>query len=153
MCVLAIFMTLEKCLDLPLSFSMGCLFFSVGLSEGCFICKFFFPQIIRLSFLLYSWFYLLFNFFLRLIRSHLFSFLFSSTLGMCACSIAKLCLTICDLTDCSLPGSSVHGILQARILEWVTISSSRTSSQPRYQPCISCIYRWSVYGLSCHAYV
>ena len=37
----------------------------------------------------------------------------------------------CDPMDCSLPGSSVHGILQARILEWVAISFSRGSSQPR----------------------
>ena len=41
------------------------------------------------------------------------------------------CLTLCDLMDCSLPGSSVHGILQARILEWVAMPSSRESSQPR----------------------
>ena len=39
----------------------------------------------------------------------------------------------CDPVDCSLPGSSVRGILQARILEWVTISFSRGSSQPRDQ--------------------
>ena len=39
--------------------------------------------------------------------------------------------------DCSPPGSSVHGISQARILEWVAISSSRGSSQPRDQTCIS----------------
>ena len=38
---------------------------------------------------------------------------------------------LCDPMDCSLPGSSVHGILQARILEWVAISLSRRSSQPR----------------------
>ena len=40
-------------------------------------------------------------------------------------------LTLCDLMDCSLPGSSVHGILQARILEWVAMHSSRGSSWPR----------------------
>ena len=38
---------------------------------------------------------------------------------------AQSCLTLCDPMDCSLPGSSVHGILPARILEWVAISSSR----------------------------
>ena len=38
------------------------------------------------------------------------------------CSVAKLCLTLCDPMDCSPPGSSVHGIFQARILEWVSIS-------------------------------
>ena len=41
------------------------------------------------------------------------------------------CLTLCDPMDCSLPGSSVHGILQARILEWVAMPSSKGSSQPR----------------------
>ena len=41
------------------------------------------------------------------------------------------CPTLCDPMDCSLPGSSIHGISQARILEWVSISSSRGSSQPR----------------------
>ena len=46
--------------------------------------------------------------------------------------VAQLCPTVCDPMDCSLPGSSVHGILQARILEWVTISFSRgSSSWPR----------------------
>ena len=42
--------------------------------------------------------------------------------------VALLCLTLCDPMDCSLPGSSVHGIFQARILEWVAISFSRRSS-------------------------
>ena len=45
--------------------------------------------------------------------------------------VAQSCPTLCDPVDCSLPGSSVHGILQARILEWVTISFSRGSSWPR----------------------
>ena len=39
--------------------------------------------------------------------------------------VIHLCLTLCDPTDCSLPGSSIHEILQARILEWVAISFSR----------------------------
>ena len=46
---------------------------------------------------------------------------------------AQLCPTLCDPMDCSLPGSSVHGIFQARILEWVAIFFSRESSQPRDQ--------------------
>ena len=45
----------------------------------------------------------------------------------------------CDPTDCTPPDSSVHGILQARILEWVAIFSSRGSSQPRDQALVSCI--------------
>ena len=43
----------------------------------------------------------------------------------------QLCLTLCDPVDCSLPGSSIHGILQARILERVAISFSRGSSRSR----------------------
>ena len=46
-------------------------------------------------------------------------------------------LTLCDPMDCSLPGSSVHGILQAKILEWVAMPSSRGSSQPRGQMYVS----------------
>ena len=45
--------------------------------------------------------------------------------------VAQSCPTLCDPMDYSLPGSSVHGIFQARILEWVAISFSRRSSQPR----------------------
>ena len=54
-----------------------------------------------------------------------------SLLWQSSCMLAKLlqlCLTLGDPVDCSLPGSSVHGILQARILEWVAISFSRGSS-------------------------
>ena len=45
--------------------------------------------------------------------------------------VARWCPTLCDPMDYSLPGSSLHGIFQARILEWVDISFSRRSSQPR----------------------
>ena len=45
--------------------------------------------------------------------------------------VTQSCPTLWDPMDCSLPGSSVHGIFQARILEWVAISSSRGSSWPR----------------------
>ena len=47
------------------------------------------------------------------------------------CLLTKSCLILCDPVDCSPPGSSVRGISQARILEWVAISFSRGSSQPR----------------------
>ena len=47
---------------------------------------------------------------------------------VCACSVIQLCPILYDLTDCNLPGSSVSGIFQARILEWVAISFSRGSS-------------------------
>ena len=42
--------------------------------------------------------------------------------------VDQLCLTLCNPMDCSPPGSSIHGILQARILEWVAIPFSRASS-------------------------
>ena len=45
--------------------------------------------------------------------------------------VAQSCLALCDPMDCSLPGSTIHGIFQARILEWVAISFSRKSSHPR----------------------
>ena len=53
--------------------------------------------------------------------------------------VAQSCPTPCDPMDCNLPGSSICGILQARILEWVAISFSRRSSQPRDQTQVSCI--------------
>ena len=54
-------------------------------------------------------------------------------------NLLQLCLTLCNPLDCSPPGSSVHGILQARILEWVAIPFSRGSSWPRDQTQVSCI--------------
>ena len=51
--------------------------------------------------------------------------------------VAQSCLTLCDPIDCSLPGSSVHGIFQAILLEWIAISFSRGSSQPRDQTRVS----------------
>ena len=53
--------------------------------------------------------------------------------------VAQSCPTLCNPMDCSLPGSSVHGIFQARIQEWVAISFSRGSSQLRDQTQVSCI--------------
>ena len=47
---------------------------------------------------------------------------------MDACSVTQSCPTLCDPMDCSLPGSSVHGIFQARILEWVAISYSNVAA-------------------------
>ena len=66
--------------------------------------------------------------------------------------LSYLCMlsrpTLCNPTDCSPPGSSVHGIPQARILEWVAILSSRGSSWPRdgtHVSCSFCIGRWVLY--------
>ena len=55
------------------------------------------------------------------------------------CLVTQSCLTLCNPVGYSLPGSSIHGILQARILEWVAMPSSRGSSQPRDQTQVSCI--------------
>ena len=51
--------------------------------------------------------------------------------------VAQSCPTLCSPMDCSLPGTSVHGILQARVLEWVAIPFSRGSSRPRDQTWVS----------------
>ena len=53
--------------------------------------------------------------------------------------VAQSCPTLFDPLDCSQPSSSIHGIFQARILEWVTISFSRGSSRPRDQTQVSLI--------------
>ena len=63
----------------------------------------------------------------------------------CCCSVAKSCLFLCNPMDCSPPGSSVHGIFQARILEWVVIFSSKGSSWPMDRTCVSCGGRWIIY--------
>ena len=55
--------------------------------------------------------------------------------------VAPSCLTLCDSMNCSLPVSSAHGILQARILEWVAIPFSRGSSWPTYEIQVSHIGR------------
>ena len=69
---------------------------------------------------------------------------------------AQLCPTLCDPRDYSPPGSSVHGISQERILEWVAISYSRGSSWPRDRTHISCIfcigrqilYHWAIWVIN-----
>ena len=55
------------------------------------------------------------------------------------CLVTQSCLSFGDPMDCSPPDSSAHGILQARIMEWVAIPFSRGSSPPRNQTCVSCI--------------
>ena len=67
--------------------------------------------------------------------------------AVCCCLVTKSWLTLCKPMDCSPPGSSVYGISQVRILEWVAISFFRGSSWPRDQTHISCIgkrilYHW-----------
>ena len=57
----------------------------------------------------------------------------------------QLCPTLSNPMDCSLPGASIHGIFQARVLEWVAMSFSRGSFQPRDQTCVSCTGGWILY--------
>ena len=62
----------------------------------------------------------------------------AGTKHMRMCLVAQSCQSLCDPRDCSPLGSSVHGILQARILEWVAILFSRRSSQPMDQTQVFC---------------
>ena len=55
------------------------------------------------------------------------------------CSALQSCLTLCNPMEYSLPGSSVHGIFQARVLEWIAISFSRGSSRPRDRTHVFCV--------------
>ena len=64
--------------------------------------------------------------------------------GFCD-KLLQLCPTLYDTMDCSLPGSSVHGIIQARILEWVAMPSFRGSSWPRDRIHVSCLGRQVLY--------
>ena len=76
----------------------------------------------------------------------------------CMRVVSRSVATLCDPLDCSLPGASVHGILQARILKWVAVLSSRGSFQPRDGTCVSCIgrqilYHWATWeACITHAY-
>ena len=87
------------------------------------------PKGYRYSFIfstaLRNWFYLRLPWFLQIKKSE--------------SEVAQPCLTLCDPMDCSLPGSSIHEIFQARVLEWVAISFSRGSSRPRDRTQVSCI--------------
>ena len=81
-------------------------------------------------------------------RAHPHGFTF-----LCVCVSARTHAqsgsTVCKTMDCNLSGFSVHGILQARMLEWVAISYSKGSSQPRDQTYISYIGRWIFFFYHC----
>ena len=66
----------------------------------------------------------------------------ASCVRVCVCACAQSGLTLCDPMDCSPPHTSVHGVSQARILEWVATSFSGVSSQTRDRTGLSCIGRW-----------
>ena len=73
----------------------------------------------------------------RCMALFLASVLCSTNLCLCVHVCAQSCLTLWDPMDCSPPGSSVHGMFQARILEWFSISHSKGSSRPRDQTHVS----------------
>ena len=79
------------------------------------------------------------------IRHLLSSAVKQSSYSFCEHVCAQSCLTLFDLMDCSLPGSSVHGIFQVRILEQIAISSSRGSSRARDGTRVSSIGRRILY--------
>ena len=74
---------------------------------------------------------------ISLLISLLLSHCYIGSPVLCCAMSFQSCPTLCDPTDCSPLGSSVHGILQARILEWVALPSSWWSSWPRDQTCVS----------------
>ena len=87
--------------------------------------------------------------FLEYLYIYIWGCIYLSIYSVCVSTkLLQSCQTVCDPLDWSPSGSSVHGILQARILEWVTMPSSRGSSWPRDWTrfsCISCIGRWVLY--------
>ena len=86
----------------------------------------------------------------RVNKTFLCLFVYCCLIGRHTSQTHKSCLILCDSMYCSPPGSSVHGIFQAKILEWVAISFSRGSSSPRDWTCVSCrkallIYKSAVF--------
>ena len=74
------------------------------------------------------------------VRNLLFRNIVCLNIISCCCSVTQSCPTLCDLMNCSPSGSSVHGIFQTKILEWVVISFSKGSSWARDQTHVSCIF-------------
>ena len=69
----------------------------------------------------------------------------------CVYMLLQSCPTLCHPVDYNPPGSSVHGVLQARILEWVVMPSSRGSSRPRGQSHMSCLRHWQMVSFTTSA--
>ena len=80
------------------------------------------------------------------IRNYLYNYYLSK--WGCVLFVSQSCPTLCNTTDCSPPGSTAHGILQARILDWLAIPFSRGSSWPRDQTLVSSIAGSFFYHLS-----
>ena len=77
--------------------------------------------------------------------SHKISSIIVIEIKVCCAKLFQSCPTLCDPMDCSPPGSTIHAILQARILEWVAMPSSRGSSWPREQSCVASLLYYLCY--------
>ena len=118
--------------SLPRSDEIGCIQGGMAIDSASFLKRLFSPLYCRTQSILLNILILRLKH-MALIRSFLW-------LYAAAAAVYSLnCVWLCDPMHRSLPGSSAHGILQARILEWVAIPSSRGSSQPRNWTCISCV--------------
>ena len=126
------------------SFPMSLLFASVGQSTG--------TSVLVLPMNILGWFPLELTGFISL-QSKGLSRVLSSTKR--DAQLFQSCPTLWDSMDCSPPGSNVHGILQARILDWVPMSFSRGSSLPGEWTCISCVSciagRFFTHWVTCEA--
>ena len=111
---------------------------------GALATKTVYPNCLSILLLMDIW---LFHFFFQLWINKAALNIYVQKLCLCAKSL-QLCSTLCDPVHCSLPGSCVHGILQARILDLVAVPSSGGSSQPRNRTgtsYVSCIGMWVLY--------
>ena len=95
----------------------------LALSFPCFSLSFYFPDIFCLFLTLFKWIHCIIFCSASFVR-----FMCIAMKTYEKVSVSQSCLTLCDPVDCSPPGSSVHGILRARILEGVAVSFSRGSS-------------------------
>ena len=82
------------------------------------------------------------------LQKKIVNLLLNRYLGESESEVTQSCPTLCDPMDCSLSDSSVHGIFQARVLEWIAISFSRGSSRPRNRTLVSPIAGRRFYSLS-----
>ena len=105
-----------------------------------------FPLLFLIIYNPFLFYFELYHYLFEFNISSLFFFFLSewfwlSFLKIPVCLVIQLCLTLCETMDFSLPGSFVHGILQARLLEWVAVPFSIGSSWPRDWTQVSCFWR------------
>ena len=111
------------------TFLQGVKYILLGWCKSNFSCA-------LLNFAMWSWntFFNKCCYVIHHFNAHLLLYFIFLLTNYCACVVTQSSRTLCSPVDCSPPGSSVHGIFQARILEWVVISSTRGSSDPGIKP-------------------